>query len=314
MKIVATGLSGLAGSQLQRHIGGRCELAAVDLPAVDITDRDATLRAFEAHADAAAAIHLAAFTDVSAAWRERGDREGLCYRVNVLGTRNVAEACARMKLHLTHVSTDFVFDGASDDPYGEEDSPRPVEWYGETKLMAEDEARRAGRWTIARIAFPFCAEPAPRPDLVRRLLAQLRSGKTLRLFEDQSITPSWLEDVAGGLELLARERPAEEIFHLTGSSWISPYELGRMITDVWDLPADRIVASSLKEHLKQDPRPRQRSLKISNAKWRSFARSCGWPAPLTLRSALEKMRELEGAEEPSPEECDKGVEHERPCV
>jgi dTDP-4-dehydrorhamnose reductase len=248
------------------------------------------------HRRAIALAHLAAFTDVSAAFAQTGDESGLCHRINVGGTRNVAAACAAAGIHLIHVSTDFVFDGAKGAPYVETDAPNPIEWYGRTKLMAEEAVREGdAAHTIVRIAFPYVAGPAPKDDLVRTFLKKLRAGRKLKLFTDQLTTPTFADDIARGLALLARERPAGELFHIVGSSGVSPFELGRKICEVFALDPELVQPGSLTEYLKTDPRPRQRDIRLSNVKWTAYARERGLEAPLDLDAGLRRVLEAETA-------------------
>jgi dTDP-4-dehydrorhamnose reductase len=101
-------------------------------------------------------VHAAAFTDVKRAETERES----CHHVNVLGTRNVAQACARHHALLVHVSTDYVFSGVVDPRrrerggYVEDDERGPTRnHYAYTKLLAEDEARAAPRHLVLRTSF-----------------------------------------------------------------------------------------------------------------------------------------------------------------
>lgn len=300
--IIVTGLSGLVGSALRREIekGGGAESA--DLfeigleTGVDLTDTDQTERAFDSAGPARAAIHLAAFTDVSAAWDQHGDRESLCWRVNVEGTANVARACASRGIHLIHISTDFVFDGASDETLTEASEPNPIEWYGETKFESEGRVREASSndagaaWTIIRIGFPYAAGPAPKADLIRKIHARLAGGEAAHLFDDQIITPTLTDDIGAALALLAEERPAGELFHICGSTSLSPFELGGKIAETFGFDAALVQANSLSEYMKQDPRPRQRCLRVSNAKWSAWAAEHGLPRPATITVGLERVR------------------------
>lgn len=291
-KLIVTGLSGLLGSRLAARAAGSFELINADITeGIDITDRAQIDSVISANADAAAVIHLAAFTNVSAAYAQSGNKEGACYRINVSGTQNITAACEARGLQLIHISTDFVFDGTKDEPYTEEDAPKPIEWYGQTKLWAEEAVRKYSDWTMIRIAFPYVAGPAPRPDLVRGIYNKLAEGQKVTLFTDQIITPTFVDDVVSGLLLLARERPKGELFHLTGSTFLSPYQLGVKIAETFKLDRSLVQPSSLVEYLKKDPRPRQRSIKMSNAKWRRYAAKLGVPPPLTADEGLLRVKE-----------------------
>jgi dTDP-4-dehydrorhamnose reductase len=130
---------------------------------LDVTDAASVTRALET-ARPAVVVHAAAYTDVAAAERERE----ACWRVNVLGTRHVADACARVGATLVHVSTDYVFWGDADRQraarggYREDDETGPTRnYYALTKLAAETEARRAPRHLIVRTSFRASAWPYP---------------------------------------------------------------------------------------------------------------------------------------------------------
>ncbi len=88
-------------------------------------------------------IHLAALS--SAKYADAHKEES--YAVNVLGTRQVAEAAARYGVKVVHTSTDYIFDGIKGD-YREDDMPSPANWYGYTKYAGELEVRQTGS--------PFC--------------------------------------------------------------------------------------------------------------------------------------------------------------
>lgn len=291
-KILVTGLSGLVGSVLREAAGSEVRFINLDITeGVDITDAGQIRDMIAEHQDAEALIHLAAFTDVSGAHLQQGDESGLCYRLNVTGTRNVVDACAAAGLHVVHVSTDFVFDGEKEGAYTEDDAPRPIEWYGRTKAMAEEAVRDSNGWTILRTAFPYAPGETARPDLVRKLALRLREGEELTLFTDQVITPTFVPDLAAGLLLAAERRPAGEIFHLVGSTPTTPHGLGHKIAEVFGFDASLVRPSSLEEYMKQDPRPRQRRLHLSNAKWAGWAEQNGGAAPLTLGEGLRRVRD-----------------------
>jgi dTDP-4-dehydrorhamnose reductase len=291
-KLIVTGLSGLLGSRMSHLAKGRVDLVGADIvEGVDITAPLQMLRIAEDNSDAEALIHLAAFTDVSAAFKQNGDASGLCWRLNVLGTRNVAAACEAFGIHMIHVSTDFVFDGAKTQPYVETDPVNPIEWYGQTKLEAEQAVMQSESWSMARIAFPYVPGGGVRPDLVETIRGKLASGQPAQLFDDQFITPTLADDIIEGLFLLARTRPQRELFHLTGSSSLSPYDLGQEIAKAFGLNSKLVQRSSLTDYLKKDPRPRQKSLRMCNEKWSAFAKEHGLGAPLTIVDGLRRCAE-----------------------
>ena len=266
-KIFGTGLSGMIGSRLVELLGSEQEFINLDLATgVDITRPDQIEDALK-QSTPAIMIHLAAFTDVSKAFQESGNKQGAVYQVNALGTKNIAEACHKYGHYLIHISTDFIFDGINPPAggYSESDQPHPIEWYGQTKLLAEDEVTRSGcRSVIVRTAFPFRSQCVLKEDLVRKILGQLRINALPPMFSDQIITPTFIDDLCGVFKLFIEKQPLG-IYHAVGSTSLSPLELAQKIAAVFEIKAE-IKPISFKDFLKTDPRPRQQFLKMSNAK------------------------------------------------
>ena len=219
--------------------------------------------------------NMAAFTDVTAAHEQDGNKEGSCYRVNVLGTKNIVRACQELDKHLIHISTDFVFDGKNPPAggYTEKDRPNPIEWYGKTKLLAEEAVQEnLENWTILRLAFPYKAkrsrpelEPKVKPDLVRKIKGRLEEREELRMFSDQVITPTFIDDVAVVMDYVFCNRP-RGIYHMVGSTPISPFDLARKVAETFDLDKGLVKQTSLVEFMKTNSRPRQQKMALSNRK------------------------------------------------
>ncbi|AKM79501.1 MAG: dTDP-4-dehydrorhamnose reductase [Candidatus Beckwithbacteria bacterium GW2011_GWB1_47_15] len=266
--ILGTGLSGLVGSRVVELLSSQYDFVNLDLATgIDITDKSQVDRVISAHPEAHGLIHLAAFTDVSKASQQKGDREGLVYQVNVVGSQNIARVAAERKLYLIHVSTDFVFDGKNPPPggYTEEDSTHPIEWYGQTKLMAEEAVRKSGApAAIVRIAFPFRSHFASKLDLVRSIIDKLKTDSLHPMFADQTIIPTFIDDIATALKVFLDKKPSGT-YHLVGSSGLSPFDLAQKIKTTFNLPGT-IKQGSFKDYAKTDTRPRQQYLKLSNAK------------------------------------------------
>ena len=292
LPVLGTGLSGLVGSRLVELFSHRFHFVNLDLSTgVDITDRQKVLKIFE-KTPAEAVVHFAAFTDVSRAYQERGNKNGLVYRVNVLGTRNIAQAAARFQKYLIHISTDFVFNGQKKTAYTEEDQRSPIEWYGQTKAWAEEEVEKSGAsYLILRIAFPFRAHFPQKLDLVRKIIQRIKEKNLPPQFTDTIITPTFIDEIAYAVALCLEKKP-QGILHCVGSTSLSPYQLAIKVAEVFDLDKTQVKPGSFKEYLKIDPRPRQQYLKLSNAK---LTKTLGLPmSPIdqALRKCRRQMAQL----------------------
>jgi dTDP-4-dehydrorhamnose reductase len=263
-KLLVTGLSGMVGSRFQSLFGGVYECINLDLTAgIDITKPDQVESVFS-DAHAAAVIHLAAFTNVNAAFDQTNDKQGVCYAVNVVGTQTIARAAAKHHLHLIHVSTDFVFDGTKDLPYVETDIPHPIEWYGKTKYMAEEEVEESGAaYTILRMSYPYQAHPM-RPDFLQKMMDNLKANTLPPAFTDHVITPTFVDDVAHVFDYCVQHQPVG-LYHMVGSSSHTDYEIASMVKEIFQLPGD-VKEGSLEAYLKTINRPYQRTMRISNNK------------------------------------------------
>jgi len=131
--------------------------------------------------------------------------------------------------------------------------------------LAEEEVAGSGcNYVIIRTAFPFRAQFPGKEDLVRKILAKLKTNSLHPMFNDQVITPTFIDDICQVLKVFLKEKPSG-IYHVVGSTSLTPYDLALKIATVFNLTAD-IKAISFKEYLKKDPRPRQQYLRLSNAK------------------------------------------------
>lgn len=269
-KIIGTGLSGLVGSRIIELLKDKYKFVDFSLNTnINILDIRQLEDAFQQNSDAIAVIHMAAFTDTNAAWVQKGDKAGLCYQLNVGGTENILELCQKYNKYLIHISTDFVFDGNKKGPYTETDQPKPIEWYGETKYFAEklvlDSKHKAA---VVRPAYPYRAKFEGKLDIVRKIINGLKENSLNPMFADQIITPTFIDDIAKGIEYFIKKQPAG-IFHLVGSTSLSPYEMALKIAKVFGFDQNFIKKGSLKNYIENSPagsRPWQMNGAISNHK------------------------------------------------
>lgn len=159
MHVVMTGGTGRLGRALGEALAERSDASPRTLTFVRLGSKDGDVTDPDAMRDAIAArrpdvvLHAAAYTDVRAAETDRA----ACWRVNVDGTRNVADAAHAAGARLVHVSTDYVFWGGEDRPdggYRETDPVGPVRnYYALSKLVAEEAAHRAASALVVRTSF-----------------------------------------------------------------------------------------------------------------------------------------------------------------
>ncbi|AIZ45833.1 dTDP-4-rhamnose reductase [Deinococcus radiopugnans] len=149
MKIVLTGGGGRLGTELRALLPGLgAGVVAPTSAELDITD-GAQVMDVVRRTHPNVIVHAAAYTDVGGAERNR-ER---CWAVNVVGTRNMAQAASAVGAKLVQISTDYVFSGETGN-YREDDTPGPpVNFYALSKLVAEEAARAAQRHLILRTSF-----------------------------------------------------------------------------------------------------------------------------------------------------------------
>lgn len=269
-KIIGTGLSGLVGSRITELLKDKFEFVDFSLDTgVDLLNKESLTAAFEKNLDADVVLHMAAFTDTASAWEQRGDKSGICYRLNVDGTQNIIDLCQKHGKYLIYISTDFVFDGTKTTPYTEDDQPNPIEWYGETKYLGEklilDQKVNAA---IVRITYPYRANFEAKPDIVHKVLNKLKANESPKMFTDQICTYTFIDDIAYGLDKFF-ENKYTGIYHLVGSSSHSPYEMSKLVAKTFDFDENLVQSSSLEEFVKSQPvgsRPWQKCLITSNQK------------------------------------------------
>jgi dTDP-4-dehydrorhamnose reductase len=193
-RYLVTGARGMLGQAVTAELMLRgCIVIPTDLPEADLTDEAVAQRLFDA-VRPTRVIHCAAYTAVD---RAESDAE-TCRRVNAEMPAVVARACARVGAAMLLVSTDFVFDGrAVGRPYREDDTPRPVSVYGQTKLDGERAVAAAlERHQIVRTAWLY--GPGKR-NFVSAMLERLWRGERLRVVDDQTGSPTYTLDLAAAL-------------------------------------------------------------------------------------------------------------------
>jgi len=191
MTVLVTGGRGMLGHALGRALGERAVLA--DRRRCDVRDTGAVADALD-EIRPTTVIHAAAWTDVDGCEED----EARAHAVNVFGTRVVAEAAAARGIRMILTSTDYVFSGSDARTPLTEDAPTgPLSAYGRTKLAAEETAlERRPEVAIVRLSATY--GPGGR-HFAGAILKQVSAGNPLRVVEDQTVSPSYVDDVAGAI-------------------------------------------------------------------------------------------------------------------
>jgi dTDP-4-dehydrorhamnose reductase len=249
-KIYVTGSKGFVGSGFLNSFPDSSNCITPDIDELDITDEDA-LRKYFRGKKITTIINFAAMTDVNGAERERDDKKGLFWRVNVDGAVNLAKLALEKEASLIQISTDSVFPGQKDapGPYSEDSKlpkkPEFMGWYGWTKKVAEEEIEKTGvDYALVRIAFPTGNFASPR-DYLNKILSAINRGYPM--FADQLITPTWIPDLEKVLDMII-DRKINGNFHVTMHPVTTPYDIASFMVDKLNL--GEVKRGSVVDYLK----------------------------------------------------------------
>ena len=217
MKVLVTGARGQLGPDVVQELERQGILAVgVDMEEMDITDADAVdLVVKDSGADAV--IHCAAYTAVDAAQ----ENASLCQRVNRDGTKNIAMACLKYGKKMLYISTDYVFDGEGEKPWGPEDHANPVNVYGRTKYEGELAVRETlEAYFIVRVSWVFGLHGK---NFVKTMLRLSGERECLHVVDDQFGSPTYTRDLAVLLAAMV-QTDKYGVYHATNEGICSWYE------------------------------------------------------------------------------------------
>lgn len=266
--ILSIGGRGLVGSRVAELLPADFSVENVgNSDGVDITNPESLDKTIST-SDKDFILLLAAKADVDGC---EGDKvlgeEGDAWKINVLGTKNVVEACKKYNKKLLYVSTDFVFGGnkPQGEAYTEVDSPNPVNWYGTTKYEGEKLVQNSGLdFCIIRPAYPYRASFDQKKDFVRAIMGRLEQSLPVAAIIDHIFTPTFIDDFAIALGELIRQN-SHGIFHVVGNSSLSPFEATEEIADVFGYDTS-LISKTTRDEFFKGRAIRPFNLAMSNAK------------------------------------------------
>lgn len=295
MKVLITGGSGLLGSKLAevlirsnyhvytgflKHIPTLGEKVRVD-----ITDNDSVDQVFD-KIRPDVVVHAAALTNVD---KCELDQE-LAYRTNVLGTRNIVRNSKKYSAFLVYVSTDYVFDGKKG-LYSEGDEPNPINYYGYTKLLGEQEVKEnLDEFCIVRPSVIFGAITATgKTNFVLWVIDRLSKHEKIKIVTDQWVSPTLNTNLAYMINEII-ERKLSGLLHLSGATRINRFDFVKLIAKIFDLNDTLIYPVNMDDIRWVARRPRDSSLNVNKAM--RLLRNKPWKVDIALEFLKRELSNI----------------------
>ncbi len=274
MKILVTGANGFLGQQLTLYLinkgysviacsRGACRISGKHLfqyYSIDLTDEVAiTAMVLEVKPDSI--IHSAANSKPDDC---DTNKEG-CLLQNVEATRFLLQACKPYNTQFIYISTDFIF--GENGPHSEDNTPAPLNFYGESKLRAEQLVINSGLlYAIVRPVFIYGPVlEGMRPSFLHWVKNNLEQHKPIKVVSDQQRTPTFVLDICKGIETII-EKKAEGAYHLAGKNILSPYEMAVAVANFLGLDAALIENVTSDTFIETVQRAKRSGLTIDKAR------------------------------------------------
>lgn len=197
---------------------------------LDVTRDDAVAAALE-RTGPDAIVNASGFNEVDAA----EDRPVDALEVNAFAVRTMARIGERLGAALVHYGSDFVYDGTAMRPYTEDDRPSPRSAYGASKMLGEWFALDAPRGYVLRVESLFGRVPGgpPSKGSVASIVKGLTAGTSPKVFEDRTVSPTYVPDAARATRLLLESNARPGLYHCVNSgfcTWLEfALELARLL-------------------------------------------------------------------------------------
>jgi dTDP-4-dehydrorhamnose reductase len=250
-KIIATGKG--ESRLLQHH-------ESLNYASLDFTDPFAVHDSFERF-QPNVVVHAGAMANVD----ECENNQWQAFVNNVEGTLNLLSNAEEHGAHFIFISTDFVFDGESG-PYDETSPTNPVNFYGKTKLDAEDAVKEYPfDWTIVRTVLIYGKNASGGDNILTVVKKKLSLGETYSAVDDIVRTPTYVEDLAKGITAII-ERKRRGIYNLSGKDVLTPYQMAFKTAEYLQLDSSLIKKVNVADLHSAAKRPRETVFILDKAK------------------------------------------------
>ncbi|MGC8730594.1 MAG: dTDP-4-dehydrorhamnose reductase [Candidatus Micrarchaeia archaeon] len=294
-KLLIIGASGLLGSKLYESCSGNYEVHGTynghksefkNMHQLDVVKRDNVFKLFdEVKPDFVIDTHAISNVDYCELHQDEA------WRINVDGTKNVAEACKINGCKLVFISTDYVYDGTKATSYSEKDKPHPINYYGKTKLIAEKVIETLDLdYIIARTAVLFgISKSHDKTPFSNWVVDQLKAKKEINVVIDQYSNPTLINNLSDAIISLY-EKDKGGLFNIAGKDTISRYEFAKIIAKEFDLDERLIKPITTSELNQPAKRPQKVALNVSKSEKAAKIKMLGVAdAVKTFRVEFEKV-------------------------
>ncbi|MDP3035372.1 MAG: dTDP-4-dehydrorhamnose reductase [Methanobacteriaceae archaeon] len=277
MKVLIIGSEGMLGHDLVDILSTENEISTTTIDTLDITDIEKTIETVK-NINPDVVVHAAAFTDVDGS----EENKDLAYKVNVIGTRNVAVACSKVDAALVYICTDYVFDGTKGTPYQEYDQTNPLGVYGKTKYLGEVYIRDIlNKFYIVRTSWLYGFHG---PNFITTMLKLAEKMDSISVVGDQIGSPTYTVDLATAISKLIK-KPSYGIYHITNSDHCSWYEYAQ---EIFEIAGINIETKPVSTEEFGSPAPRPKYSVLENYNWKME----GFPKIRSYKEALKEYMKL----------------------
>ena len=230
MRIAVVGARGQLGAAIVGEFMASHEVTPLGRADLDITE-GAAVEAVMTRLRPEIIVNCAYNGDVDGA----EDHPVEAFQANAFGVRALARAASASGATLIHYSSDFVFDGTAGRPYTEDDRPNPRSVYAVSKMLGEWFANDAPRAYVLRVVSLFGRAPngPPAKGSVAGILKTMLEGGEPTVFEDRTVSPTYLLDAARATRQLVEAGAPPALYHCVNSghcTWLEfALELARQL-------------------------------------------------------------------------------------
>lgn len=261
-KWLITGAGGQLGREFTNVLGGTEEFYGLKSTELDITN----IVSLENTINALKPTHIlncAAWTNVEKA----EDNYSEVFEVNAQGAGNLASVSRKLGIHLTHFSTDYVFDGQKTTPYDTNDLKNPLSVYGLSKSLGEDEVQEIypDGTLVIRTSWLYSMYGS---NFVKTILRLEQERENISVVDDQVGQPTSSFDLASFVFKALGKHDIVGTYHACNSGSASWYEFARKIFECNGKDPSRILPIKSSEYPQVAKRPPYSVLNLE--KWKSI--------------------------------------------